>query len=515
MSLDPALSAEIRIGAPNMPVLNAFISDRSRQSYIMGPLGSGKTYGTIQKLLLLAQEQAPNEEGVRPSRWAIVRNTYVDLAATTMKDFKEIFIDGEMGYWKLGGIDPPTFHSTLLLPDGTTVKAEYVFMALDKDSDVRKLRGTQFTGAWCNEVKELPKAVLDMLDGRIGRYPTTIAGGVECSWMGIFGDTNAPDDDHWYYRFAEEETPEAWSFFRQPGGLIELPEHDANGKPIFALNPNAEIPPGLPGGIEYYWNQKGGKDDDWIRINLCNRYGFYAEGEPVHPNYIDSLHCLASEPEVADAPIYLGFDWGRTPACAILQWDRATDRKTQIDEFTTWNLGGASVRMSAATFAPELKRYLSSEYKGLPQRGWGDPAGDGGGQADEQTPFTVMAGFGFNVAPAQTNAKLARRMALATPLREVCMDGRPRFQISPKARITRKGLRGGFAYRRIAVAAEKYTNEPDKNMYSHVCEGLEYALLEMGEYHQALSGGQGMAVAGRRRGRRRRKARTAIRWGDK
>ena len=85
-----------------MPVLNAFISDRSRQSYIMGPLGSGKTYGTIQKLLVLIKEQAPNADGIRPTRWAITRNTYIDLAGTTMKDFKEIFIDGEMGYWKLG-----------------------------------------------------------------------------------------------------------------------------------------------------------------------------------------------------------------------------------------------------------------------------------------------------------------------------------------------------------------------------------------------------------------------------
>ena len=493
-----------------MPVLNAFISDRSRQSYIMGPLGSGKTYGTIQKLLVLIKEQAPNADGIRPTRWAITRNTYIDLAGTTMKDFKEIFIDGEMGYWKLGSIDPPTFFCTMPLDDGTTVKAEFVFMALDRDSDVRKLRGTQFTGAWVNEVKELPKAILDMLDGRIGRYPTTIAGNVECSWMGIFGDTNAPDDDHWYYRFAEEETPENWSFFRQPGGLIELPDHDGDGNPAFALNPNAEIPPGLPGGMEYYWNQKGGKADDWIRINLCNRYGFYAEGEAVHPGYIDSLHCLSEEPEVKDAPLYLGFDWGRTPACAVLQWDRSTDRKVQVDEFSTWNLGGKSLKMSAATFAPELKRYLNTEYKGLPRKGWGDPAGDGGGQANEATPFTVMTGHGFSVAPAQTNAILARRLALATPLREVCMDGRPRFAISPKARITRKGLRGGFAYRRLQVSSERYTSEPDKNMYSHSCEALEYALLEMGEFHQSLSGG----IPGDAPRRRRRKARMAIRYGD-
>ncbi len=36
----------------------------------------------------------------------------------------------------------------------------------------------------------------------------------------MLGDTNAPDEDHWYYRLAEETRPEGWEFFRQPGGLL-------------------------------------------------------------------------------------------------------------------------------------------------------------------------------------------------------------------------------------------------------------------------------------------------------
>lgn len=494
------LTAELRLGAPHMPVLNAFMGDRQRFTLIMGPLGSGKTYGCIQKLLKLASEQEPNEEGVRPTRWAIIRNTYIDLANTTMKDFREVFIEGEMGYWKIGGIDPPTFHCNIDLEDGTSIKAEFVFLALDTDRDVRKLRGTQFTGAWCNEVKELSKAVVDMIDGRIGRYPTNIAGGVECSWKGVIGDTNAPDDDHWYYTLAEEETPLNWSFYRQPGGLVELPEATPDGKPVFVVNPNAEIPPGLPDGPNYYTNQMHGKDPDWVRINLCNRYGFYIEGKPVHPLYVDSLHCLHEEPKVADAPIYLGLDFGRTPAAAILQWDKRLDRKTLIDEFTSWNMG-------ATSFAPELKRYLAQHYKGLPVRGWGDPSGDSGNQANEDTPYSVMRAHGFSVQPAQTNAILARRLALDVPMRELALDGKPRFLLSPKAKVTRKGLRGGFAYRRVQVSSERYTDEPDKNMYSHPCEALEYGLMEMGEFHNAMSGGSEGAV----RRKRRRKAQFAVR----
>ncbi len=492
---------EIRLGAPHSPVLSAFMADRSRVSGIMGPLGSGKTFGCIQKLLALANEQKPNGEGIRPTRWALIRNTYPDLAGTTMKDFLEIFLEGTMGRMVRGGIDPPTFYCHMPLDDDTTIKAEFVFMALDSPKDVRKLRGTQFTGGWCNEFKELPKAVLDMLDGRIGRYPSGIAGGVHCTWKGIFGDTNAPDDDHWYHTVAEEDTPKGWAFFRQPGGVVDTGEHDLKGGVIWALNPHAENIPNLPDQSGYYKNQLSGKDDDWVRVNLANQYGFYVEGKPVHPNYIDSLHCLQAEPEIQDAPIYLGVDFGRTPAAAIVQHDKRTDRKTCIDEFTSQD-------MSAAVFAPELKRYITSTYPGLPVKGWGDPSGDAKGQATEETPFTVMRASGFSMYPAQTNAILARRASLTRPMIEVCIDGQPRFMISPKARMIRKGLRGGFAYRRMNVTGEKYTEEPDKNLYSHPVEGLEYVMMGLGEYHLAITSTQSK-VGGRGRRRKRTNRRMA------
>ena len=67
------------------------------------------------------------------------------------------------------------------------------------------------------------------------------------------------------------------------------------------------------------------------------------------------------------------------------------------------------------------------------------------------------------------------------------MDGKPRFLISPKARMIRKGLQGGFCYRRIQISGEKYTDEPDKNEYSHPVEALEYALQGEGEGRQALT----------------------------
>ena len=67
------------------------------------------------------------------------------------------------------------------------------------------------------------------------------------------------------------------------------------------------------------------------------------------------------------------------------------------------------------------------------------------------------------------------------------MDGKPALQVSPKAKMVRKGLMGGFCYRRLKIAgSERYTDLPEKNIYSHPVEGLEYALMGSGEGREAL-----------------------------
>ena len=87
---------------------------------------------------------------------------------------------------------------------------------------MRKLLSLEITGAWCNECRELPKAVIDGLTHRVGRYPTKADGGA--TWYGIWMDTNPPDSDHWFHTVSEK-TPitgkYAWNFFRQPGGVLQ------------------------------------------------------------------------------------------------------------------------------------------------------------------------------------------------------------------------------------------------------------------------------------------------------
>ena len=464
-------------------VLEAYIACRARVSMIMGPLGSGKTFGSLQRILQHQAEQEPNAEKCRPTRFYAVRNTYPELMTTTVKDFDEVF--NGISRIKTGGLGPPTALCEYDLGDGTWVWSEVVFLALDRADAVRRLRGSQPTAFWLNEVKELSLDVVRMCNGRIGRFPKPIARGVDWTWRGMFGDCNAPDVDDWYYQLAEKRRPKNWKFFRQPGGVI-----DAGTKPDgmtrWEPNPDAENLSNLDRG--YYIEQvemafdEGG--DSWIRVNLANEYGFVVDGKPIHPAFKTHLHVVSEGIPFNPAwPLYTGADYGRTPAVVLAQYDEAKGRVLVIGEVVTSD----DSRQSAELFAPQVLQIITSSYRnevGEPPeiRGWGDPAGDAGGQAREDTPRDIMRANGIPIDSAPSNVFALRTSALDRALTRNGIDGKPGIQISgPSCPRLVKALMGGYQYRRMKVAGDaRYTDEPDKNAHSHVAEALHYLMLGLG-----------------------------------
>jgi len=67
------------------------------------------------------------------------------------------------------------------------------------------------------------------------------------------------------------------------------------------------------------------------------------------------------------------------------------------------------------------------------------------------------------------------------------IDGKPGMIVSPNCTAFRKGMKGGFHYKRVQVAgSERFHDKPDKNKYSHVCEAGEYMALVAGEGDQII-----------------------------
>ena len=453
---------------PQGRVLSAYASCYSRVAFIMGPLGSGKTIQSCINVFKHMCEQEANAEEVRPSRWYAIRNTYPDLFGTTIKDWLSMY--GDLGPFRPGSKEPPTQKLKFELADGTIVEAEMIFLALDREEHVKKLRGAQATGFWLNEIKELPKAVVDMADLRHGRYPSKVSGGIKPTWHGMLGDTNAPDDDHWYYKLAEEERPEGWTFFKQPGGLIRMGK-GANTK--FIPNPAAENLSNLPDG--YYVRGMAGKARDWVCVNLCNLYGSVADGKPVYPEWNDAIHVAPNDLEpIKGIPLELSWDFGLTPACIVSQVTPRGQWRV-IDELVS---DGVGIRQFANNV---VLPYLASEYPGIEidEDGVGDPAGVKRMDTDERTVFDELEDAGLPAKPASTNNFLPRRESVAGYLTRL-IDGEPAFLLSPKAKVLRKGFNGGYRYRRIQVAGEaRYKDEPDKNEYSHPHDALQYEGLKL------------------------------------
>jgi hypothetical protein len=350
------------------------------------------------------------------------------------------------------------------LEDGTTVQTEIVFLALDREEHVKKLRGVQATGFWLNEVKELHKAIVDMCDGRHGRYPSKMDGGP--SWHGMIGDTNAPDDDHWYYEL-EEVRPDDWEFFRQPGGVMWDDKKEA-----WYENPDAENLNNLPVG--YYIKMVGSKDHDWIKVNLANQYGTVQTGKPVYKGqWNDSLHVAKDELlPMKGQPIIIGLDFGLTP-CAIIGQTTPRGQLRIIDELCSESMG---IRQFCKNvLIPTLK----VKYKGLDLYLVGDPAGNKRSDTDERTVFEELADLELEAEPAESNSPFKRQEAVRYYL-TMLTDGKPAFLLSPHCKILRKGFNGGYQYRRLRVPGEtRYTEEPDKNRFSHPHDGLQYLCLQL------------------------------------
>jgi hypothetical protein len=437
--------------SPPGPTVKRFGNSKAFVRGIKGPIGSGKSVGCVIEILRRAQMQAKGPDGIRRTRWAVVRNSYPELKSTTMKTWSE---------WAPGKISGAPPYTYLLETD--ELHLEVIFLALDHPDDARKVLSLEVTGVWLNEAREIPKTIVDGLSGRVGRYPSKNMGG--CTWSGIIMDTNPPDSESWWYKLAETEKPEGWDFFEQPAGD----------------SPEAENIENLPPG--YYERIKAGKDPEWIKVYVKGEYGFVIEGNPVYPMFRDSFH-TATENVIPDhrLSLQIGIDFGLTPA-AIIGQRLVNGGWLIVDELVSDNSG-------IIRFAETLTAYMYDNYSGYDISGcFGDPAGNTRG-ADERTSFDIMnahSPWKWKMA-ADTN-EIPMRLEVVKAALNRAIDGKPGFILSPKCAMLRKGFSGGYHYKLLRSGdGTQSHSEPNKNQYSHPHDALQYLLLGAGEANVVLN----------------------------
>ena len=180
------------------PTAAQFMRHEALVRGLMGPVGSGKSSACCWEMFRRACVQLPGPDGVRRTRWLVVRNTYAELKHTTVKTFQSWFPPEVFGTFA----STPPMTQNLRFAD---VEMEVIFLALDHADDVRKLKSFECTGAWVNEASEVRWEVVRTLLERVGRYPAQRQGGP--TWHGVLLDTNPPSDQHWWFKKFEEEQP--------------------------------------------------------------------------------------------------------------------------------------------------------------------------------------------------------------------------------------------------------------------------------------------------------------------
>lgn len=446
------------------PTARRFHGSAARVRNLMGPVGGGKSSICCWEVLLRSKNQQPGQDGVRRTRWAIIRQTYPELRSTTIKTFLDWFPEPLTSI--VYGAPITAELAFPLEEDGTRVQAEVLFLALERPADVKKLLSLELTGAWINEWREVPIEVLHMLTARIGRYPSKEMGGP--TWTGIFGDTNPPDDDHPLYHLFEVEKPADYALFKQPPALVQVgANYVANIGQVPGI-PAAENINHLAEGFNYYLSQLSGKDPNWIKVYVLGNYGHTRSGKPVWPEYNDALHFSEQLVEpMRGIPLIIGMDFGLTPAAVLCQLT-PHGQIILLDE-------ACSTSMGIRQFVTDvLKPKLQNEYNGIRVRIKGDPAGRSRAQTDEKTCYDILAELGMMAAPSRTNDFLPRREAVAKFL--LRHGG---FAIGPKCKMLRKALNGEYQYERVQVTGpERYKDQPAKNMYSHIADALQYACMD-------------------------------------
>ena len=82
---------------PDGQVLKEFLKNDTFFRGIRGPVGSGKSVACCIEIIKRAISQKPNPDGIRKTRWAVIRNTNPQLKTTTIKTWLDWFPEDDWG----------------------------------------------------------------------------------------------------------------------------------------------------------------------------------------------------------------------------------------------------------------------------------------------------------------------------------------------------------------------------------------------------------------------------------
>jgi hypothetical protein len=430
---------------------------------VAGPVGSGKTTAAVFELFRRACAQKPGADGLRHTRFAVVRQTLKQLKDTVLKDV-QTWLKG-VGYWKVS--------ENVFYIDFDDVRSEWVFIPLEDQEDQARLLSMQLTGAWLSECIEMDISVIAPITGRLGRYPSGNDG--VPTWYGWIADTNFPTEMTPWHTFMEEP-PNDVQIFKQPSGLsVEAENLDW----LLQTEETLSLPVGDPvrsaQGRKYYerFVSMYGEDSDWVRRYVKAEYGDDPSGAAVFKNtFRSNFHIVADTVVVPGYPLIIGQDFGRNPWSLICQFDHM-GRLLVHEEVSATNVG--LEKHVEQSLRPRL---FGVRYTGNRVCLVGDPAGVAKGSVSEESCFDALKRLGLPCFPAPTN-DIEPRLRAVEALLGRQTNGGPTLLVSQKGcPWLCRALSGGYRFTKLKTGALRAVpDKTDKEGFSHVADCLQYVAL--------------------------------------
>jgi hypothetical protein len=429
------------------PTVQRFMKDdTSEVRLLMGPYGSGKTTANLMELIRRACNEHPTAQGVRQTRFAVIRNTSGQLRQTVLPEIEK-WLKPAFHY----KVTDSTLNFDFKLPDGTTVQSSWMLIPLDEPRDQERLLSLNLTGAWISEFRQVPLEIMDPLLGRCGRFKPL--GLSRNAWYGVIAESNPPDEESEWYMKMEINRPSTWTVYKQPSGLSPEAENLENLRP------------------GYYQSLVESSTADWADVHVRCQYGKSLSGQAVfRSSFRADFHVTQNPLKLTDGyPIMIGQDFGRTPAALLTQVD-VRGRLMVLGEQTSTDMG---IEQFTQTL---LKPTLARQFPGAPVFMVADPAGRQKSQINEESPFDALQRLGFRAYPAPSN-DIDTRLRAVEQLFLRNVDGGPAILISgPACPILVRALKFDYRYRRKQTG--DLEDKPEKSHpASDIADCLQYAAL--------------------------------------
>lgn len=202
-------------------------------------------------------------------------------------------------------------------------------------------------------------------------------------------------------------------------------------------------------------------------------------GRPIYADCFHRAHHVLAKPVGPNPgyPIFRGWDFGGNQSCAIVQ---VRDGHIYVlDEIPN---GGVNTRQ----FAPEVIRFCNGAYG--PDYHYidiVDPSAMWEGKtAEGHACVEVMQSpeIGLMPIPAKTNDP-EKRIAAVTKVLINYRNGKPTLLLNPHCEMLIKGFEFGYHFPERPTQQKK-ADKPVKNLYSHIHDALQYAVLRINAHDE-------------------------------